>query len=122
MMDLAGIPDEPDLRERPEEQIRELAIADTLPAFGRILLDRAGRLWVERVPPLPVITPEPLPVRREPTPWDVFDRDGSWLGTVTTPADTHVVDIGDDRIAGLRRGDGGVRVVVHRIERDTGQD
>jgi hypothetical protein len=64
----------------------------------------------------------PNPVRPEPTPWDVFDTDGAWLGTTATPADTHVMDIGADAVAGVLRSGGTARVVVHRIERDPGQD
>jgi hypothetical protein len=122
LLDEAGIPEEPELREQPEQQIRELAIADSLPAFGRLVLDHEGHLWVERVPPLPIVIAGPNPVRPEPTPWDVFDTDGAWLGTTATPADTHVMDIGADAVAGVLRSGGTARVVVHRIERDPGQD
>jgi hypothetical protein len=122
MMEEAGIPEDPELREQPESQIRELAIAATLPAFGRFVLDHAGRLWVERVPPLPIVLAGPNPARPEPTPWDVFDAEGEWLGTAVTPADTHVMDIGADAVAGIVHTGGTDRVVVHRIERDSGQN
>jgi hypothetical protein len=122
LMTEAGIPDDPELREQPESQVRELHIAESLPAFGRLLLDSDGRLWAERVPPVPVVVAGPFPTRPEPAPWDVFDTDGAWLGTVATPADTHVMDIGADAMAGILQSGGSSQVVVHRVERTTGQD
>jgi hypothetical protein len=121
-MEQAGIPEDSALREQPESQIRELPIADSLPAYGRFVLDHEGRLWVERVPPLPIVIEGPTATRQEPTPWDVFDTDGVWLGTTATPADTHVMDIGADAVAGIVHTGDTDRVVVHRIERDPGQD
>lgn len=117
MTEDAGIPDDPELRKQPETQVRELKVADSLPAFGRLLVDSDGRLWVERVPPKPIILAGPFPVRDEPTPWDVFDPAGLWLGTVDTPADTHVMDIGAELVAGILETDGPDRAVVYRIER-----
>lgn len=122
IMTEAGIPDDPELREQPESQIQELHIAATLPAFGRLLLDSEGRLWAERVPPVPVVVAGPFPTRPEPSPWDVFDVDGVWLGTVATPADTHVMDIGTDAVAGILHSGDSSAAVVHRIERVTGQN
>jgi hypothetical protein len=122
LMEQAGIPEDSALREQPESQIRELPIADSLPAYGRFVLDHEGRLWVERVPPLPIVIEGPTATRQEPTPWDVFDTDGVWLGTTATPADTHVMDIGADAVAGIVHTGDTDRVVVHRIERDPGQD
>jgi hypothetical protein len=109
--------DAQELREQPESQIRELTIASTLPAHGRLLLDHVGYLWVERVPPPPVVISGPFPVRAEPTPWDIFDPAGVWLGTVPTPADTHVLDVSEDGVAGIMRSGGTERAVLFRLDR-----
>lgn len=111
MLDSAGLPDEPELREYPESQIGALTAARTLPAHGRMLLDRAGNLWVERVPPLPIVPGGPYPVRNEPTPWDVFDAEGVWAVSVETPPNVYVTYIGDTGLAGIRR-DAGIESAV----------
>jgi hypothetical protein len=61
------------------------------PAFGRILVDRTGALWVSA----PLSPPSP------PTSWTVFAPDGTWLGTVTTPAGLRIDEIGADYVLGV---------------------
>jgi hypothetical protein len=63
---------------------------ETLPAFEALLVDRDGNLWVA----------EATAMFDEPRHWSVFDRDGVWLGNVTTPARLHVREIGADYVLG----------------------
>lgn len=119
ILDSTDVPDEPELREQPLSQIRELPAAETLPAHGRMILDRRGHLWVERVPPPPMVLAGPYPVRVEATPWDVYDPDGVWLGTVETPANVYITEIGDATVAGIRRVDGIESAVLYRLTRDS---
>jgi len=49
---------------------------ETKPAYGRLVVDAHGNLWVGAH----VIDPS-----YDPTSWTVFDRDGRWLGTVEVP-------------------------------------
>lgn len=78
------------------------------PAFGRIMVDRTGALWVSA----PLSPPAP------PTSWTVFSKEGVWLGTVTTPAEVRVDEIGADYLVGLWRGpDGEERVRMYPLSR-----
>ena len=63
---------------------------ETMPAFGELVVDRDGNLWVAA----PVASPD------EERQWSVFDRDGVWLGDVTTPARFSVREIGDAHVLG----------------------
>lgn len=107
----------PNVREMQRRIVNEHPVADTLPAFGRLLLDATGHLWVERVPPVPPLPTMLRPTRREPTPWDVFAPDGTWLGSVETPADLYITDITHDRVIGLDRTVGGERVRIYPLTR-----
>ncbi len=73
-------------------------IPDTKPAFRSLMFDMDGRLWAslyseaEPIPDEEVEWPDPgdddalPPIRwREPTRFDVFDVDGSYLGQLTAP-------------------------------------
>jgi hypothetical protein len=84
-----------------------------------------GRIWVHRhVPALPVDTePEPRPDRppplgwREPTVFDVFAADGTYLGEVHVPDLTDVQVFRGDTLWGIRRGDPDEQYVVRlRVE------
>lgn len=61
------------------------------PAFGRLLVDRTGTLWVS----------EPINPPDEPTRWNVFTAAGEWLGSVTTPAGLRIDEIGSDYLLGV---------------------
>lgn len=69
---------------------------ETLPAFGRIVLDALGNLWVSDY----VITGEP------PRRWLVFSPDGALRGRVEVPAGLTVLEIGMSHLLGVTRGEG----------------
>jgi hypothetical protein len=78
------------------------------PAFGRLLVDRTGALWVSA----PLIPPD------VPTSWTVFAPDGRWLGTVTTPEGLWVDEIGPDYVLGVwRQRHGQERVRIYALSR-----
>ena len=63
------------------------------PAFGRMLVDRTGALWLSA----------PLNPPASASSWTVFAPDGTWLGTVTTPEGLRVDEIGADYVLGVYR-------------------
>jgi hypothetical protein len=78
------------LLEQTEEAAR---LSPTMPAIEELRTDRLDNLWVRRW------TGRRAPPRDTPaTPYDVFDRDGRWLGEVMIPAGYWVTDIGDDYV------------------------
>lgn len=94
-------------REAQERVIRAMTFPERKAHFTGLLLDPAGNAWVER-PAAPGAD----------TPWDVFDAQGRWLGTVAVPAELRVRQIGTDFLAGVWRDELDVpRVRVHRIEK-----
>jgi hypothetical protein len=64
--------------------------AETFPAFGRMLVDAGGNLWVS----------DSRPSEDEPQLWTVFDSDGRLLGGTTIPAKLVVTEIGADYVLG----------------------
>jgi hypothetical protein len=78
------------------------------PAFGRLLVDRTGALWVSA----PLVPPAAS------TSWTVFAPDGTWWGTVTTPEGLRVDEIGVDYVLGVwRQRHGQERVRVYPLSR-----
>ena len=73
------------------------AIPDVKPAFRSVMVDADGRIWVdlyapaEPIPAEEIVEPEPgadeaPPARwREPTRFDVFEPDGTYLGRIEAP-------------------------------------
>jgi hypothetical protein len=84
---------DPDWRPRTERSLAEMPYPATMPAYSRIILDSEGNLWV---------APYRRPGDEQPR-WDVFDPDGQWLGTVETPPDFRVTEIGADYVLGVYR-------------------
>lgn len=63
----------------------------------------------------PIYPPIPL----AETEWDVFGRDGVWLGPVTMPARFRLMAVRGDRVAGLERSELDVEyVTVYAIRRE----
>jgi hypothetical protein len=80
------------------------------PAFGRMLVDQTGALWLSapRNPPASEST------------WTVFAPDGTWLGTVMTPEGLRVDEIGADYVLGMyRQRHGQERVRIYPLTRGT---
>lgn len=81
-------------------------IPDVKPAYSYLRTDSQGRVWVRRyVAAQQRPGPEPEPgarqprrVWREPPTWDVFQPDGTFLGTITMPWDSFLHDASDNTI------------------------
>lgn len=82
-----------------------------MPAFGRMLVDRTGALWLSA----------PLNPPASASTWNVFAPDGTWLGTVTTPDGLRVDEIGADYVIGVwRQRHGQEHVRVYPLSRGAG--
>lgn len=91
----------------------EAPVAETMPRFGSLRLDEAGRLWISDYRPAWV-------PYEEPRWWTVFSVDGTPLARMAFPSQTfgfHEID--EEAILGVSIGQqvGVNRVVLHRIER-----
>ena len=95
----AGMPDED--RVRALNEVRDMPVADSYPAFSWILPDLSGYLWVleYRMP------------GEEDVPWTVFDPEGRVQGMIETPPGLGVSEIGEDYILGIAYDDLGVEYV-----------
>ena len=95
-----------------------------MPAMRALLVDTDANLWVEESTEVePIVAPVPLPRaagESEPGPrWTVFASDGLRIGTVSTPADLIVTEIGDDYVLGIHSDELGVQTVrLYRLIRD----
>jgi len=85
----------------------EVPHRETLPFFDRMIVDRVQHLWVRE-----------FAFQNETQRWQVFDPEGAWLGTVTTPKGVNITDIGSNYVIGIVKDELGVqRVHVHRLHR-----
>ncbi len=75
-------------------------IPGQLPVLERLLVDDTGALWVQR-------TAWP----RAGAEWDVFDAEGTMLGTVRMPVGLRAAHIGADFVLGVWRDEDGVEQV-----------
>ncbi len=106
---LAGVHE----RQRADRQMEldALPYPETMPAFGSIKVDAAGDLWVA----------DPRPFGDERSVWTVFDAQHRMLGTVETPRDLTVHEIGNDYILGSIVGEDAVdRVQLYRLVKPGG--
>jgi len=76
-------------------------IPDQLPAFQRLMVDDGANLWVQHTAWPGHVPPE----------WDVYDAEGSMLGTVRMPAGFRATHIGADFVLGVWRDEDGVEYV-----------
>ena len=84
---------------------------DAFPAFGEILSDRAGYLWVREYG----MSGEGAAV------WTVFDSAGRVQGLVETPSGLDVFEIGEEYVLGLMKDELGVEYVqVWALDRGVG--
>ena len=85
------------IRQKKREQYRSVRVAEVLPAFTSVIVDRLNHLWVEEY--------EAPGEERPGLLWTVFDPDGRVLGFVAMPERLEVFEIGEDYILGLWRDD-----------------
>ena len=92
---------------------RSAPVADHLPAFGTVMSDALGHLWVEEYAAPGEEMPGAL--------WTVFDPEGHVLGYVATPPGLRIHEIGGDYILGRVEDDFGVESIqVWPLERSSG--
>lgn len=96
--------------------VRDAPGADSIPAYAEILPDPAGLLWVKRFDP--VTDSHFLPRELTGGVWAVMDTAGRPVATVTLPPGFRLLEIRDDRVAGVSKDELGVeRVAVYRLTR-----
>ncbi len=83
------------------QHLESMAVPDTRPAYGRLLVDADGDLWAAEY------SRYPFP----PAQWTVFDPDGRLLGTVDTPERFDLQQVGPDWVLGVWRDPLGVEYV-----------
>lgn len=108
--DLSGFPPaaRAQLLKMKEEQRAKLPHRNSLPAYADVEADEAGNLWVEEYR---------KPGDGQPR-WSVFDPEGRWLGTVSTPAGLDIYQIGTDWILGRTEDELDVQHVrLYRLEK-----
>ena len=85
-----------------------LPLPEIVPSTERLIVDADENLWALRYR---------LPWESD-LQWDVVSGDGDWLGTVTSPPNLTVYQIGRDFVLGVHRDSLGVeRVRLHALER-----
>lgn len=67
-------------------------VPERRPSYDRLMADASGRLWVSEYPT----------AEAEPSRWDVFAPDGTWLGPVRVPERFRPLDVGRDWVLGVR--------------------
>lgn len=98
---LAQLPSE-SARERERGPLETMDVPATVPAFGRVLLDRDDHLWVEEYAAVPGAS----------TVWLVFTPDGALVARATMPQRLTPMEIGADYLLGVERDDLDVESVV----------
>ncbi len=76
------------------EEFREMPTPDVMPAFGNLVADAEGYLWVERFRG---------PLQDEPPRYDILDPEGRVVGWVELPREMELLEIGSDYVMGLVR-------------------
>lgn len=96
-------------RRRTEELLAALEYPSHHRAFGAVLVDAAGNLWVgDYAGPWNEGAPR----------WSIFDPEGRWIGTVETPRRFGIREIGEDYVLGTSRDALGVEYVrLHRLRK-----
>lgn len=90
---LLGEDPDPDLARATIERFQALPRPDLAPAFGRLLADAEGNLWVSEYEFGPVT----------PRFWEVFDATGVRVARVDVPDRFRVVEVGMDYVLGVWR-------------------
>lgn len=110
---IASLPEDFPAHARQEgiARLRASKVPDRKPAYGDIVVDRLGHVWLQEYRHLREYA---LPGPRR---WTVLDPSGRWLGDLVLP-DIEVRDIGPDWVLGWRLDPVGVeQVVLHRLDR-----
>ena len=103
-------------------------VSDVKPVYKDLYVGEDGRIWVHRhvaaekrdLPPRAPGDDRPLLDWREPTTFDVFDPDGTFLGTVVVPQNTIIYVWNGRQLWGVQTGDAGEQVVRFRVETASG--
>jgi hypothetical protein len=101
----------PAMLQHLEQQVEAMPLPESFPAFDQLMEDRAGNLWVRRLPP------QEEGRRHE---WEVFGADGALQATVRVPSAARILEIGHDYIVALSRGEYDVEY-VHLYELSRGR-
>lgn len=98
------------------EDIESNPGTDTVPAISDLLTDDRGLLWLKRYEP--ATDSHWVLRRRTGGDWLVVRTDGATVATVSMPDGVRLMDVGDDRVAGVAEDSLGVeRVQVFRLRR-----
>lgn len=74
------------------ELVAQLPRPESRPAYSEFVVDAEGYLWAGEY--------QSRRNYREPRAWEVFAPGGQWMGTLQTPANFRVLDIGTDYVLG----------------------
>ena len=87
----------PELTPRRIESILAIPRAPTLPAYDGLIVALDGSVWLR----------EPVGLRFAgiESGYHVFAPDGEWLGRVVSPGGLRILEVGEDYVLGLSRGD-----------------
>jgi hypothetical protein len=105
--------------ERAAQVARTVAVFDTLPAYGRMLVSKDGTIWrewyaVER----DLFIAGMIAWSDSPISWDVHSEDGTWLGSVELPPRFALTSVGEDWVAGIHADENDVQTPrVYRLLR-----
>lgn len=113
--------------ERIVDQLRDLPLPEYRSPVGRVLASAEGMVWAERSDfHEPALREALLRNGRFPvaTRWDVFDRDGAYIGTVDLPTGFRPLAVNDAmRVTGSVISDLGVEyVVTYRVHEPGGDN
>ena len=93
--------DDPALRRSVAARLEGLPTSPTKPAFGKIMLDRVGRMWVS----------EAFHVFEQPTNWSIIDMETGALATMSVPEGFEIYEAGVDFVLGKWTDELGVEFV-----------
>ncbi len=83
------------------QHLDEMDVPPSRPAYGDILTDRRGNVWLAEYVRYPAV----------PESWTVLDVPGRLLGVVRMPARFRLTEVGDDYVLGVWRDDSDVEYV-----------
>jgi hypothetical protein len=87
-----------------EKMFTEMPFPPTYPAYGDLLFDREGYLWVREFAP-------PSESDETGRGWSIFHPDGRWLGDVRLPPRFALHEATVDHVLGVQTDDSGVQFV-----------